>query len=101
MVRACFTDCTDAEHTLQLSMQRIKKEYEKDKAKAEKEFEERLSELMETMLQECEEERRKAELESHNSDIASTPVADYPNKKSLRRCTSFFLPKLLGTWASC
>lgn len=55
-------------------------------ALAEKEYQDRLAELMDSMLQECEEQKKQIEHEYHNTDINSTASSSYPvNKKSLRR----------------
>ncbi|KAK6100380.1 Sds3-like family protein [Brugia pahangi] len=69
----------------QLEKERIEEQYEREREAAEKELEERLTELMEAMIQECEEQKKKIDHEFHNSDISSTPANDFPSKKSLRR----------------
>ncbi|VDM19454.1 unnamed protein product [Wuchereria bancrofti] len=69
----------------QLEKERIEEQYEREKEAAEKELEERLTELMEAMIQECEEQKKKIDHEFHNSDISSAPANDFPSKKSLRR----------------
>uniref|UniRef100_A0A0M3JS54 Sin3 histone deacetylase corepressor complex component sds3 n=1 Tax=Anisakis simplex TaxID=6269 RepID=A0A0M3JS54_ANISI len=69
-----------------LENERIIAEYEREQEAADKELEERLAELMDTMIQECDENRKHIEHEFHNADINSASFYSYPvNKKSLRR----------------
>lgn len=69
-----------------LERERIMAEYEREQEQTDKELEERLAELMDTMIQECEEQKRQIEHEFHNSEISSASSNNYPvNKKSLRR----------------
>ncbi|KHN84314.1 Putative tRNA pseudouridine synthase Pus10 [Toxocara canis] len=69
-----------------LENERILAEYEREQEAADKELEERLAELMDAMIQECEEHKKHIEHEFHNTDINSATFGTYPvNKKSLRR----------------
>uniref|UniRef100_A0A914RQR8 Uncharacterized protein n=1 Tax=Parascaris equorum TaxID=6256 RepID=A0A914RQR8_PAREQ len=71
---------------LQLENERIMAEYEREQEAADKDLEERLTELMDTMIQECDEHKKHIEHEFHNLDINTASFSSYPvNKKSLRR----------------
>uniref|UniRef100_A0A914ZL64 Sin3 histone deacetylase corepressor complex component SDS3 n=1 Tax=Parascaris univalens TaxID=6257 RepID=A0A914ZL64_PARUN len=69
-----------------LENERIMAEYEREQEAADKDLEERLTELMDTMIQECDEHKKHIEHEFHNLDINTASFSSYPvNKKSLRR----------------
>lgn len=71
---------------LQLENERIMAEYEREQEAADRDLEERLTELMDTMIQECDEHKKHIEHEFHNLDINTASFSSYPvNKKSLRR----------------
>uniref|UniRef100_A0A0N5AL67 Uncharacterized protein n=1 Tax=Syphacia muris TaxID=451379 RepID=A0A0N5AL67_9BILA len=69
-----------------LEKERIAAEFEREEKAADIEFEDRLTELMDTLIQECEEQKKQARHEFNNCDIASTSGYTYPtSKKSLRK----------------
>lgn len=76
--------------TFQSEKEFIKDLYDREQQMAERMLEERLTELMDTMIQECEAQRRRIEHEYHNSDVTSASGNDFLNKKSLRRFAKLY-----------
>ncbi|MFH4977803.1 hypothetical protein AB6A40_004512 [Gnathostoma spinigerum] len=86
-LEADYKEELDFEETAEkLERERIQQQYEQEQIAADKDLEERLSDLMDSMIQECEEQRKHIEHEHSSTDITGTSNSSYPvNKKSLRR----------------